>query len=56
MQNDDNPAYPFVHLFPRVGAFEVSYGRDLLWSKLATKKYPNMNQLKQTCFNIIDSE
>ena len=48
--------YPFVHLIPRSGAFEVSYGRDLLWSRLATGHYPRTVHFKERCANIIKSE
>lgn len=47
---------PFYQQLPRLGAFEVSYQGNLIYSKILSNKWPNINLVADRCANIIDAQ
>lgn len=50
--NDPNNHY--YQIQPRLGAFEVSCGGDLLFSKQLSKHWPNWNLVADKCVKLLD--
>lgn len=56
IQYNKDVSYPYYDLLPRSNSFEVTLRGEIIWSRLATGEYPNVNYIRQRVNQIVRSE
>ena len=49
-----DPNYPYYDIQPKLGSFEVSCDKDLLFSKRLSKYWPNWNIVAEKCEKLLE--